>query len=105
MTEQDFYTSIKALATETKKLQKNANKLADYAKRKNKEKSKALFVKIAYDTKQLKKLYNDIQNWAYWNTGKLDQEEWKLFTKEFDGFFNSLDAIIESIRARNGVIN
>jgi hypothetical protein len=105
MTEQQFYSSIKVLAVDTKKLQASANKLATYAKRNKKDKSKALFEKIAFDTDYLKALYNRIQNWAYWHKDKIDQAEWEVFTKEFAGFFNQLETIIGNIKARNEVIS
>lgn len=104
MTEQQFYSAIKVLAADTKILQRNAKKLANYAQRNKKDKCKALFDKISFDTAYLKKLYSNIQTWAYWNKGKIDEAEWQVFTKEFDGLFSTLETIIENIKARNEVM-
>ena len=104
MNEQQFYNAIRVLAADTKILQRNAKKLAIYAQRNKKDKCKTLFDKIAFDTAYLKALYNKIQTWAYWNKGKIDESEWQVFTKEFDGLFSSLDTVIENIKKRNEVM-
>ena len=104
MTEQEFNKAIRLLATETKTLQKNANKLANYAMRNKPKKIQSLFAKIEYDTAYLKALYSKIQTYAYWNMDKLDEQVWKLFTKEFDNFFSKVETIVEKINKRNEVI-
>jgi len=104
MTEKQFYSSLKVLAADTKILQRNAKKLANYAQRNKKDKAMTLFAKIEHDTAYLKALYSKIQTYAYWNKGKIDQEQWSLFTKEFENFFSKVETIVENIKSRNEVI-
>jgi hypothetical protein len=102
MNEKQFYEAVNLLATETKILQANANKLAKYAMRNKPKKIQSLFSKIEYDTSYLRALYEKIQAWAYWNKDKVSQKDWELFTKEFEGFFSKLEIIITNIRKRDG---
>lgn len=104
MNEKQFYGAVNLLATETKILQANTNKLAKYAMKNKPKKIQSLFAKIEYDTSYLKALYEKIQTWAYWNKDKINEKEFELFTKEFEGFFNKLDTIITNIRKRDEVM-
>ena len=104
MNEKQFYEAVNLLATETKILQANANKLAKYAMRNKPKKIQSLFSKIEHDTSYLRALHEKIQIWAYWNKDKINQKDWKLFTKEFEGFFSKLETIITNIRKRDEVM-
>lgn len=104
MGEKQFYEAVNLLATETKILQAKANKLAKYAMKNKPKKIQSLFAKIEYDTTYLKALYEKIQAWAYWNKDKVNQKDWELFTKEFEGFFSKVETIITDIRKREGVM-
>lgn len=103
MTEQQFFSSLKVLGTDTRTLQRNAVKLAQYAQHNKQDKFKALFAKVEVDFQYVKKLYDTIQNAAYWHKSKLDPQEWDLFLKEFDGLFSKIEAVISNINTRNGV--
>jgi len=104
MNKNQFYEAVNLLATETKILQANTNKLAKYAMRNKPKKIQSLFAKIEYNTSYLRALYEKIQVWAYWNKDKINQKDWELFTKEFEGFFCKLEIIITNIRKRDGVM-
>ncbi len=103
MTDKDFQKALNQLARETNLLKNNITKLTKSVKRERQSRSNNLFNKVIADTKSIKALYEKIQTWAYWNQGKINQDEWKLFTKEFDGFFYKLEFTIEKILARNEV--
>lgn len=104
MNKKQFYEAVNLLATETKILQANANKLAKYVMKNKPKKMQSLFAKIEYDTSYLRALYEKIQMLAYWNKDKINQKDWELFTKEFEGFFSKLETIITNIRKRDGVM-
>lgn len=103
MTEQQFYSSLKVLGTDTKALQRNAAKLVQYAQHNKQDKFKALFAKVELDFKYVKTLYETVQNAAYWHKDKLDTQEWDLFLKEFDGLFSKIETVITNINTRNEV--
>ena len=103
MNEKQFYEAVNLLATETKILQANTNKLAKYAMRNKPKKIQSLFARVEHNTSYLRALYEKIQVWAYWNKDKINQKDWELFTKEFEGFFSKLETIITNIRKRDGV--
>lgn len=104
MNEKQFYEAVNLLATETKILQANTNKLAKYAMRNKPKKIQPLFAKIEYNASYLRALYEKIQVWAYWNKDKVNQKDWELFTKEFERSFSKLETIIINIRKRAGVM-
>lgn len=104
MNEKQFYEAVELLETETKILQANANKLAKYVMRNKPKKIRPLFSKIEQDMSYLRALHEKIQAWAYWNKDKVNQKDWELFTKEFEGFFSKLETIITNIRKRDEVV-
>lgn len=103
MNEKQFCEAVNLLATEIKILQANTNKLVKYAMKNKPKKIQSLFAKIEYNTSYLRALCEKIQMWAYWNKDKVNQKDWELFTKEFEGFFSKLETIITNIRKRDGV--
>jgi len=102
LTQEKFFSALQVLGKDAKALQKNAAKLAEYAQRNKQTKFKALFVKVEVDLAYVKKLYETIQNSAYWHTSKLDQKEWQQFTQEFESLFSGLSTAIANINQRNG---